>query len=296
MSKTTGISVVLAAFVAFLYADIGEADQTLSPISQGKYFYYNGSGWSELGSIDVGQSQAGWASFDVSGVTPSLVCGLTYTFNQNLAVNPGYFPIVIGIYDVDTAFADLNVARNPLDSPVGTGILLDLHTGTEYGAVSVSASYPQEYNVILSQEAIEDLIFEIGSVDQVFSIGMANSTGFDDTGYFQAYSVSLTVAECPPPPGLTVDCEVYPVTAGVPTEVIINGSGFDDEEGMVSDVAVKRGGPPGTAVIDSIDSNFQVTTTVTAKDGGKLPRTQTLVVTKDNKESVKCVGSVVVSQ
>ena len=64
---------------------------------------------------------------------------------------------------------------------------------------------------------------------------------------------------------------------------------------MVSDIAVKRGGPPGTAVIDSIDSNFQITATITAKDGGKLPRTQTLLVTKDNGESVKCVGSVVVS-
>ena len=293
MHKINGTFILMIFVILLLSVSDTMADQTLSPESQGWYYKYpyNGTSYSVVGDIVVGASSAGWVSFDVSGVVPSLVCGLIYSFTQyDIHNDPSNF----SIYDVDTPFDDLNVARNPLDEE-GLAILTDLHTGSEYGSASAypSGSLPHDFDITLNQAAIDDLLFEVGSVDQIFSIGMAN-VNFDEAGWFSPLSPSLTVIECPPPAGLVVDCGVYPVTAGVPTQVTIDGSGFDDSEGMVSGVAVKRGGSPGSAVIDSIISNFQFTTTITAKDGGKLPRTQTLIVTKDNKDSVKCVGSVVV--
>ncbi len=93
----------------------------------------------------------------------------------------------------------------------------------------------------------------------------------------------------------TVDCPDTPfmVTTGIETELTITGSGFSDEAGSISDIQVKRKGR--SAVVSfTIKSNSEISAFVTSSIKSRLPRLQTLILTKSNGAKAICMESVMV--
>ena len=90
---------------------------------------------------------------------------------------------------------------------------------------------------------------------------------------------------------LVLFCPTFTVTAGVEEEVTVTGSAFDDENGTVSGIQVKRGGPPAE-VSYTVDSNSEIAVSITAQNKGKLPRTQSLIVSKSDGAKYVCKNSI----
>ena len=126
-----------------------------------------------LSFISVGQGQAGWQAFDISGLVGP-VSSITYSFTLLGPVNPQFFPLSMSVYDVTSDFADINVTRNSLDA-TGQAVLLDLHSGNTYAEFIATSVNNVVYNMSFNAQAVIDLNSSIGLGEQYFSIGIANT-------------------------------------------------------------------------------------------------------------------------
>ncbi len=148
------------------------------------------------GYISVGQGQAGWQAFDISGLSVP-VSSISYSFTLRGATNAHGFPLSMAIYDVNSEFTDLNISQTPPDA-AGLALMLDLHSGNTYGNFIAYPVNDEVYTVNFNAQAIADLNSSIGLGEQYFSIGIAN-TSFEELGYFSPMSATLTVSEVPIP-------------------------------------------------------------------------------------------------
>src|SRR5262245_25599086 len=91
---------------------------SLTPTVGGRYLAPESTappgGFADVGSVAVGQGQAGWFAFDLGTLAGSQVRAMTFRFTQSGTTNPQFFPLIINIYDVSTPFDRLSVGRVPL--------------------------------------------------------------------------------------------------------------------------------------------------------------------------------------
>jgi hypothetical protein len=169
----------------------------ITPTGEGRYLP---GLFDQVGSVLVGQGQAGWHGFDISGLSGIQVGSVTYQFQQDESSNTPFFPLSIAVYDVSTPYTLLSTDRIPIDAE-GNAIAADLHSGNVYATFAISAAGEgTTVDVELGQTAIRDLQAAINGGQQFFNIGIAN-TVFDANGYYQADSAQLIVVNAVPEPG-----------------------------------------------------------------------------------------------
>lgn len=190
--KTIVLICSLSAMLLGYSATASSATITLSTSATGRYTTFQ----TNTVYISVGQGQAGWQAFDISGLTGS-VSSISYSFTLIGATNAHGFPLSMAVYDVTSDFTDLNVYRYPVDQ-TGLDVLLDLHSGNTYANFTANATNNEVYTMNFNEQAIADLNSSIGLGAQYFSIGIAN-INFDQLGYFTPYLATLTITTVPVP-------------------------------------------------------------------------------------------------